>query len=29
LAVGLVLLFGALGTWAVLRAKPAVILRSE
>lgn len=29
LAIGLVLLFGSLGTWAVLRAKPAVILRSE
>lgn len=29
LAVLLVLLFGALGTWAVLRAKPAAILRSE
>jgi putative ABC transport system permease protein len=29
LSIGLVLLFGALGTWAVLRAKPAAILRSE
>jgi len=29
LAVGLVLLFGALGTWAVLRARPALVLRSE
>jgi putative ABC transport system permease protein len=29
LAIGLVLLFGSLGTWAVLRAKPAAILRSE
>ncbi len=29
LAIGLVLLFGALGTWAVLRARPAAILRSE
>ncbi|MGE0022634.1 MAG: ABC transporter permease [Hyphomicrobium sp.] len=29
LAIGMVLLFGALGTWAVLRAKPAAILRSE
>lgn len=28
-ATGLVLLFGSLGTWAVLRAKPAAILRSE
>lgn len=29
LAIGLVLLFGSLGTWAVLRAKPAATLRSE
>ncbi|MCC7252754.1 FtsX-like permease family protein [Hyphomicrobium sp.] len=29
LAIGLVLLFGSLGTWAILRAKPAAILRSE
>lgn len=29
LAIGLVLLFGCLGTWAVLRAKSTVILRSE
>lgn len=29
LAIGLVLAFGSLGTWAVLRAKPAAILRSE
>ena len=29
LAIGLVLLFGSLGTWAVFRAKPAAILRSE
>jgi putative ABC transport system permease protein len=29
LAIGLVLMFGALGTWAVLRARPAAILRSE
>jgi putative ABC transport system permease protein len=28
-AIGLVLLFGSLGTWAVLRAKPAVTLRSQ
>ncbi|WP_072396183.1 FtsX-like permease family protein [Hyphomicrobium sp. CS1GBMeth3] len=28
LAIGLVLLFGSLGTWAVLRARPAAILRS-
>jgi len=28
LAIGLVLMFGALGTWAVLRARPAAILRS-
>lgn len=28
LAIGLVLLFGSLGTWAVLRAKPAATLRS-
>jgi putative ABC transport system permease protein len=28
-AIGLVLLFGSLGTWAVLRAKPAVTLRSH
>lgn len=29
LAIGLVLLFGSLGTWAVLRAKPAATLRSQ
>ncbi|HEX2840777.1 ABC transporter permease [Hyphomicrobium sp.] len=29
LAIGLVLLFGSLGTWAALRAKPAATLRSE
>lgn len=29
LAIGLVLLFGSLGTWAVLRARPAATLRSE
>jgi len=29
LAIGMVLVFGALGTWAVLRAKPAAILRSQ
>jgi putative ABC transport system permease protein len=28
-SIGLVLLFGSLGTWAVLRAKPAATLRSE
>jgi putative ABC transport system permease protein len=28
-AVGLVLAFGAFGTWAVLRAKPAQTLRSQ
>jgi putative ABC transport system permease protein len=28
-AIALVLLFGSLGTWAVLRAKPAVTLRSQ
>lgn len=28
LAIGLVLLFGSLGTWAVLRAKPVATLRS-
>jgi len=29
LAVGMVLMFGALGTWMVLRAKPAAALRSQ
>jgi len=29
LAIGLVLAFGSLGTWAVLRARPAPYLRSE
>ena len=29
LAIGLVLLFGGIGTWAVLRAKPAATLRSQ
>jgi putative ABC transport system permease protein len=28
-SIGLVMLFGSLGTWAVLRAKPAATLRSE
>jgi putative ABC transport system permease protein len=28
-SIGLVLLFGSLGTWAVLRAKPAATLRSQ
>ena len=29
LAIGLVLLFGGAGTWAVLRARPAAHLKSE